>query len=166
VPFHNSILDSILPEKLKNLLGNLVGGIRGGRIRKDTDPYDNGTETPLLLLSWRSVGEEAGRVDGRPFNLSILDQVTNLGTDSVPDTIERSVKDSSERLDRDMGVSAVGLGEGCSEAIRTVNEVGVVVPSDAVIEGIPLVIVGGVLRDNGGEGGDIGDIGRHPRHVA
>jgi hypothetical protein len=79
------------------------------------------------------VGEEAGRVDGRSVNLPSLDQVTNLGTDSVPDTIERGVKDSTERLDRDMGVSGDGLGEGCSEEIRTVNEFRVVaVPSDAI----------------------------------
>lgn len=95
-PFHNSILDSVLQEKRKDLLGDLVGGIGGGRTRNDTDPYDDGTETPLLLLSRRSVGEEAGRVDGRPVNLLSLDQVTNLGTDSVPDTIERRVKDSTE----------------------------------------------------------------------
>jgi hypothetical protein len=121
-PFHNSILDSILQEKRKDLLGDLVGGIGGGKTRNDTDPYDDGTETSLLLLSRWSVGEEAGRVDGRPINLPSLDQVTNLGTDSVPDTIKRGVKDSTVRLDRDIGVSADGLGEGCSEEIRTVNE--------------------------------------------
>jgi hypothetical protein len=77
------------------------------------------------------VGEKAGRVDGRPINLPILDQVANLGT-SVPDIIERSAIDSTDRLDRDMGM-AIGLGEGWSEAIRTVNEFRVVVvPSDAV----------------------------------
>jgi len=116
-PFHNSILDSILQQKRKDLLGDLVGGIGGGRTRNDTDPYDDGTETPLLLLSRRSMGEESGRVNGRPVNLPSLDQVTNLGTDSVPDTIERGVKNSTERLDRDMGVSADGLGEECSEEI-------------------------------------------------
>ena len=145
-PFHNSILDSILQDKRKDLLGDLVGGIGGGRTRNDTDSYDDGTETPLLL-SRRSVGEEAGTVDGRPVDLPSLDQVTNLGTDSVPDTIERGVKDSTERLDRDMGVSADGLGEGCSEEIRTVNEFRVVsVPGDAIIVGSPLVLAGGVLR--------------------
>jgi len=94
-PFHNSILDSILQKKRKDLLGNLVGGIGGGRTGNDADPYDDGTETPLPP-SWLSVGEEAGRVNRRPVNLPRLDQVTNLGTDSVPDTIERGVKDSTE----------------------------------------------------------------------
>lgn len=63
------------------------------------------------------MGEEAGKVDGRSFNLLSLDKVTNLGTDSVPDTIERGVEDSAERLDRDVGVSADRLGEGCSEEV-------------------------------------------------
>jgi len=49
-----------------------------------------------LLLPQRSVAEGAGRVDGRPVNRPSLDQVTNLGTDSVPDTIERGAKDSME----------------------------------------------------------------------
>ena len=168
-PFHNSILDSILQKKHKGLLGDLVSGIGGGRTRNDTDPYDDGTETPLLLLSRWSVGKEAGRVDGRPVNLPSLDQVTNLGTDSFPDTIERGVKDSTERLDRDMGVSAGGLGEGCSEEIRTVNEFRVVaVPGDAVIVGSPLVLIGGVLGDNSGTASksEGREIGRHCRHVS
>jgi hypothetical protein len=150
-PFHNNILDSILQEKRKDLLGDLVGGIGGGRTRNDTDPYDDGTETPLLLLSYRSVGEEADRVDGRPVNPPSLDQVTNFGTDSVPDAIERGVKDSTGRLDRDIGESADGHAEGCSEEIRTVNEFRVVaVSGDAVIVANPPILVRGALGDNGG----------------
>lgn len=53
-PFHNSMLDSILQEKRKDLLGDLVGDIGGGRTRNDTDPYDDRTETPLLLVKKRS----------------------------------------------------------------------------------------------------------------
>jgi len=133
-PFHNNTLDSILQQEGKDLSGDLMGGIGGGRTRNDADPYDDGTETPLRLLSQRCVGEEAGRVDGRPLDLPSLDQVTNLGTDSVPDTIEWGVEDSAERLDGDVGVSADGLGEGRSEEIRTVDEVRVIaVPGDAVI---------------------------------
>lgn len=104
-----------------------MSDIGGGRTRNDANPYDDGTETPFRLLSQRCMGEEAGRVDGQPVDLPTLDQVTNLGTESVPDTIERSVEDSAERLDRDVGVSADGLGEeGCSEQVRTVDEVRVV----------------------------------------
>lgn len=95
-PFHNSILDFILQKKPKDLLGDLVGSIGGGRTRNDTNPYDNRTKTPLLLLSQWSMGEKAGRVNRRPFNLPSLDQVTNLGTNSVPNTIEWGVKNSTE----------------------------------------------------------------------
>ena len=144
----------MLPEKRKDLLGDLAGGIRGGRTRADADPYDDRTETPLLLFSRRCVGEEAGWVDGRPVNLPSRDQVNNLGTDSFPDTIERGVIDSMKRLDRDMGVSADGLGEGCSEEIRPVNKFRVVVPGDAVVVCSPLVLGGGVLGDNGGIAGE------------
>ena len=49
-----------------------------------------------------------------------LDYVTNLGTDSVPDTIEGGVKDSTEQLDGDVAVSSNGLEEGRSEEVRTV----------------------------------------------
>jgi len=67
-----------------------------------------------------------------------------------------------------MGESANGLGEGCSEEIRTVNEFRVVtVPGDAVIVGSPLVLVGGVLGDNSDiadEGGG-GEIGGRRRHI-
>ena len=99
----------------------LVGGIAGGRIRNilmTPTHMTTGPRLPLLFLSRRSVGEEASRVDGRPVNLPILDQVTILGTDGVPDTIDRGVIDSTKRLDRGMGESAGGLGEQCIE-IRT-----------------------------------------------
>ena len=68
------------------------------------------------------------------------------------------------QLDRDIGVSADGLGEGCSEEIGTVNEFWVVTDTgNAVIVGSPPVLVRGVLGDNGGiasdgEGGVIGKI--------
>lgn len=69
-PFHNNTLDPVLQQKRKDLLGDIVGGIGGGRTGKDADPDDDGTETSLRLLSRRSVGEEAGSVDGRPVYLS------------------------------------------------------------------------------------------------
>jgi hypothetical protein len=80
-------IDSILHQERKDVLGDIVGSIGGGRTGKNADPNDDRAETPLLLLSWRSVSEEASRVDGRPVDLAGLDQVTNLGTDSAPDTI-------------------------------------------------------------------------------
>jgi hypothetical protein len=161
-PFDNSTIDSVLHQERKDYLGDIVGGFGGGRTGKDTDPNDNRAETPLRLLSRRSVSEEAGRVDGRPVDLVGLDQITNLGTGSAPDTIQWGVEDSAERLDGEMGVSADGPGEGRSEVVRAVNEIRVVVvPSDAVIIGRPLVHVGPVLRDSSGiagegEGGEMG----------
>lgn len=98
-----------------------MGGIGGGRTGKDADPDDDRTESPLCLLSRRSVGKEAGRVDGRVVDLVGLDQVTDLGADSVPDTIQRGVEDSAERLDGEMGVSANGPREGLSKVVQTVN---------------------------------------------
>jgi hypothetical protein len=151
-PFHNSVSDSMLLEKRKDLLGDLVGGIGGGGPRNDAKPYDDRTETPLLLLSRRCVGEEAGWVDGRPVNLPSRDQFDNLGTDRFPDTIERGVIDSTERPDRDMTVSAEGLGEGCGEEVRPVDEFRVIaVPGDPVVVCSPFVLGGG---------------GRHCRHWA
>lgn len=45
-----------------------------------------------------------------------------------------------------MGMSANGLGEECSEEIRTVNEFWVVtIPGDAIIVGSPLILIRGVL---------------------
>ena len=82
-PFHNNILDSVLQQEGEDLSGDLVGGIGGGRTRNDADTYDDGTESHLRHLFRRCVGEEAGRVNGRPVDLPSLDQVTNLGTRGV-----------------------------------------------------------------------------------
>ena len=133
-PFHNSTVDSALTQKGKDFLRDIVGGIGGGGTRNDADPYDDGTETPLCILSQWCVGEEAGRVNGRPVDLPSLDQVTNLGTNGVPDTIERGVEDPTERFDGEVGMSTDGLGEGRSEEVRTVDEVWVIsVPGDTVV---------------------------------
>ncbi len=57
-------------------------------------------------------------------------------------------------------MSADGLGEGCSQEVRTVDEGRVVtIPGDAVIIGRSLVIVGSI---HGGEGGG-GEMGCHSR---
>ena len=40
-----------------------MGGIEGGRTRNDTDLYDDGTETPLLLPSQLTVKKRAGSTD-------------------------------------------------------------------------------------------------------
>lgn len=92
-----------------------MGGIGGSRARLDTDPYDDGTETSHLFFSWWPIGKEAGRNDGGPSNLPSVDEIMNLWKDSVPDTSERRVKDSMDRLDRDMSPSADGLRERSGE---------------------------------------------------
>ena len=80
------------------------------------------------------MGEEVGNVNTRPIDLPSLDQVTNLGTDNVPDTIERGVENSVAELDGERGVSPDGPREGRSEEVRPVDELRVVaVPGDAVI---------------------------------
>jgi hypothetical protein len=151
-PFDYSALDSVLRQERKDRLGDIVGGIGGGRTGKDANPDDDRTETPLRLLSQRPVSEEAGRVDGRPVDLVGLDQVTDLGSDGVPDTIQRGVEDSAERLDWEIKESVGGPGVRRSEVVRTVKENRVVaVLSDAVIKRRPLVHVGTVL----GEGGEM-----------
>ncbi len=95
-PFYDNVLDSMILEKLENLLGDVVCGIGGGRIGSDANPDHDGTESPLLLLSCGSVGEEAGRVDGRPVNSPSLHQLTDLGTDNAPGSIERGFKDTPD----------------------------------------------------------------------
>jgi len=62
------------------------------------------------------------------------DEVTNPGTDGVPDTVQWGVEDAAERLDGDMGVSANRLGEWGGVEVGTIHEFRVVaVSSDAVI---------------------------------
>jgi len=41
LPFHNSILNSILLEKVKDLFGDVMCSIRGDRTRINTDPDNN-----------------------------------------------------------------------------------------------------------------------------
>jgi hypothetical protein len=95
-PFYYNTLDFVLPQKSKDLLRDIVGGVGGGRTGQDANPDNDRTETPLLLLSRRTVCEEAGRVNGRPLDLLRLDDVANMGTDSTPDLVQRGTEDSAE----------------------------------------------------------------------
>ena len=61
-----------------------MGGIGRGRTRIDADPYNYGTKTPLRLLSQWCVGEEAGRVNGRPVDPLSPEQVTSLTVPQIP----------------------------------------------------------------------------------
>ena len=55
-------------------------------------------------------------------NLVILQQIADLGGDSVPDRVERRVEDSMDGLGREMRVSALGDGQGIFEEIRAAEE--------------------------------------------
>jgi hypothetical protein len=100
-------LGSILLEKFKDILGYFVGGVGGGRAGIDPNPNNDGTESLLPILS---VGDEASGINGRVVNVPIFHQFANLGTDSAPlaDVVERGAVDSMKRLDRLIGVSALG----------------------------------------------------------
>ena len=99
-----------------------MGGIGGGGPRLDAQPYDNRTETSLPVLSRCRVGEEAGWADGGAGYLLNLDKFNNLGTDRLPDRIERGTIDPAYRLNRDMAVSADRLGERGSAEIGSVDK--------------------------------------------
>ena len=126
-----------------------MGGFGRGRTRLDSDPDNDGSESPLLVLS---VSEETRRIDGRPADIASFDQVTNLGTDNVPDTVQTSVEDAAERLDGDSSESTSRLGEWCSVEIGAIDEVWMVIvtfiTSDTAIVSSPFVIARDMLEDN------------------
>ena len=84
-----------------------MGGVGGGRAGINPNPNNDGTESLLPILS---VGDEASGINGAVVNVPIFHQVANLGTDSAPlaDVVERGAVDSMKRLDRLIGVSALG----------------------------------------------------------
>ena len=111
-PLDDGILDSMLLQNPKDILGDFVGDVRGGGTRRNANPYDDRTKSPLFFLSRWSMGEESSRVNGRPVDVSGLDVVTDLGTHGIPDVVEWSVVNSTKRLDRNVSESASGFGEG------------------------------------------------------
>lgn len=95
-PFHHHALDFVLLQKSKDLLRDIVGSVGGSRTGLDSNPENDRSETPLLFLSRWTVCEKAGRVNGGPLDLPCLDDVANLGTDNVPDLVQRSIEDSTK----------------------------------------------------------------------
>jgi len=163
-PLNHNTLDSVLLEKSEDLLRDIMGGVGRGRAGSDSNPDDNGAETALLLLSGRTV---CCRVNSRPLDSVRLDDVENLGTNSVPDLVQRGTKDSVDRLDGYLAESANGLGEWCGESVGMVHEFrAATVPSNAVIIACSFIGVGTMLGNNGcltGEvtgGGGAGQGGR------
>ncbi len=128
----------------------------GGGSGMSRNPNHDGTDSVLPVLA---VCDETSCLKGRVANLSSFQELADLGSDSVPDSVERRVEDSIGGLGREMRVSALGDGEGTFEEIRAVEEVGMVGRDTVVVRGsLP-------VRDNvGGESGAIrgdGTVGRH-----
>ena len=94
VPFDHRTLDSI--EKSKDVLGNIVCVLGGGGSGMSRNPSHDGTNS-VRVLPVLAVCDETSCIDGRVANLPIFQELTDLGSDSVPDSVERRVKDSNRR---------------------------------------------------------------------
>jgi hypothetical protein len=123
VPFDHCTLDSIGLEKSEDVRGSIVCILGGGGSRMNRDPNHDGTDSVLPILT---VGDETSCHDSRIANLPSFQELADLGSDSVPDSVERRVEDSKGGLGREMSVSALGGGKGIFEKIRAVEEVGMV----------------------------------------
>ena len=95
-PFYYNTLDFVLLQKRKDLLRDIVGGVGGGRTGHDTNPDNDRTKNPVLLLSRRTVRVETDRVNGQPLDVLCLDDFANMGTDSTPDLAQRGTEDSAQ----------------------------------------------------------------------
>lgn len=93
VPLYFNALDSILLQKFEDALRDLVGGVGGGRAGIDANPNHNGTKRLLPVLFF---GDEADGINGETILRTALHQVANLGSNSVPDAVERGVVDSTK----------------------------------------------------------------------
>ena len=85
------------------------------------NPNHDGADSVLPVLA---VGDKTGRHDGRVTNLPRFQELADLRSNSVPDSIEWRVEDSTHSFGRDMRVTALGDGEGIFEEIRAIEEVG------------------------------------------
>ena len=107
-PLDLDVLNSIALEKAKNVLGYVVGGIGGGGAGRNPYSYNDGTRRVILV---GIMGDEASHINGRVANLLGLDQVANKGTHSTPDGVERGTTNTPNRLERAIGLEALGLNE-------------------------------------------------------
>ena len=55
-------------------------------------------------------------------NIAIFQQLADLGSNSVPDSVELRIEESIDGLGREMRMSALGNGEGIFEKIQVVEE--------------------------------------------
>lgn len=117
------------------------------------DPNHGGTDSVLPVLA---VGDETSFLGDRVTKLSKFQELSDLGSESVPDSIERRVEDSVDGLGGEMRVSTLGI----FMETRAVEVVGVVGRDTVAVHGsLP------VRDDLGGESGAIrGDgEGKAPR---
>jgi len=84
------------------------------------NPNHDGTENVLSSLA---VGDETSCLDGRVVNLPSFQELADLGSDSVPDSVEWRAEDSIDGLGREMRMSALWDGEGIFKQIRAAEEV-------------------------------------------
>ena len=85
-------------------------------------------------------------LNGQVANFPRFQELADLGSNSVPDSVEWHVEDSIDGLGREMRVSAFGDGEGIFKKIQAVEEVRMIWRDTMVVHGsLP-------VRDNiGGE---------------
>ena len=91
----------------------------GSSIGMGRNPNHDGAASVLPVLAVR---DETNCTDGRVANLPGFQDPTDLGSDSVPNSVERRVEDSMGGLGRDIRMSALGDGERIFEEIRAVEE--------------------------------------------
>jgi hypothetical protein len=135
VPFDHRTLDSIGLEKSGDVRGSVVCVLGGGDSGMSRNPNHDGTDSVLPVLA---MGDETSSIDSRVANLPSFQELADLASDSAPDSVERRVEDSMDGLGREMGVSALGDGEGIFEEIRAVEEVGMVGRDTAVVQYVVL----------------------------
>ena len=71
------------------------------RARPDTNPDHNRAKTSILLISRWTMCEEASCANRSPFDLVCLQDIRDLGANSIPNLVQRGIKDAMNRLDRD-----------------------------------------------------------------
>ena len=82
-------------------------------------PNHDGTKIVLRVLA---VGDETSCLDDRVANLTSFQKLADLGSDNVPDSVERRVKDSIDGLGGAIRASA--LEDGCGISAVEVGMLG------------------------------------------
>src|SRR5258706_4839740 len=129
-------LDSIGVEKSEDVQGCVVCVLGGGGSGMSRNENHDGTDIVFPVLA---VGDETSCLDDRVANLSKFQELADLGSESVPDSVERRVEDSIDGLGVEMRVSALGDGEGIFKEIRAVEEIGRVERDTVVVRRSPPV---------------------------